>query len=89
MKLRMNITAPEPIYTAYFINASTLCICMRISPIVANHRIGKHIRTTMVTNYNKIIVRVAFYAVSVLSEDSLWVCLCIPSFSISPAEAVA
>jgi hypothetical protein len=52
---------------------------MCIPPIVARQRISKHIPATMNTRNNRrIIGRVVFYTVRVVSKESLWTCLCIP-----------
>jgi hypothetical protein len=40
-KLGMHIMLPEPIWTAYYINASRQSVCMCIPPIVARQRLGK------------------------------------------------
>jgi hypothetical protein len=54
-------------------------ISMCIPPSVARQRLGKHVPAAKNTRKNKIIVgRVIFYAVRVLSKESLWVRLCIP-----------
>jgi hypothetical protein len=48
------------------------------SSFFATQRLGKHVRVPTNTRKNRIIVgRTIFYAVRVLSKESLWVCLCI------------
>jgi hypothetical protein len=47
--------------------------------IVARQRLGEHVpAATNTRNNRRIVGRVIFYAVRVLSKKSLWVCLCIP-----------
>jgi hypothetical protein len=41
MKLGMHIMAPEPIWTAYFINASHQFVCLYV--YVARQRLGKNV----------------------------------------------
>jgi hypothetical protein len=84
MKLGVYIMAPESISTAYFIiNPSiSLCVCMRILPIIARQQLGKHIPTATNTLNNRIIVGcTVFCAVCIISKESLWECLCIPLLS--------
>jgi hypothetical protein len=49
-----------------------------IPPFYAKQRLGRHLPTAKNTSYNtRIVGRLIFYAVFVLSKGSLWVCLCI------------
>jgi hypothetical protein len=49
---------------------------MCISLIVGKQRLGKHVPAAINTRNNTIIVgRVAFYAVRLVSKESLWVCV--------------
>jgi hypothetical protein len=51
---------------------------MCIPLIVARQQLGKHVPTATNTRKNRRIVgRVILYAIRVLSEESMWVCLCI------------
>jgi hypothetical protein len=67
----MDIMASDPIITAYFINISRQpCICMRIPPIVARQRPGKHVsEATNSPNNRKIDGLVIFYEARVLSKE--------------------
>jgi hypothetical protein len=57
----------------------TLCVYMCSPPIIARQRLCKHVPATTNTRSNrKIVGRIIFYAIRVLSTESLWVCLCIP-----------
>jgi hypothetical protein len=67
MKLYMYIMAPEPVRTAYFINASQQVLYLCI-PIVARQRLSTHV--SMVTNTDN--------SRKVTECVCLWVCLCIP-----------
>jgi hypothetical protein len=80
MKLGMCVMAPEPIPTAYFIKPSHQCVCLCVYPlIVARQRLGKHVPAAKNTRNNRIIVGgVVFCTVRIVSNESLWVCLCIP-----------
>jgi hypothetical protein len=64
MILGICIIAPEPISTAYFVNASHQSVCLCCG--------------NEYTRNNRIIGRVIFCAVRVVSKESLWVRLCIP-----------
>jgi hypothetical protein len=92
MKLGMYeyIMAPESISTAYFINPSHQCVFLHVyPPIVARQWLDKHVPAAMNThNKSRIVERVVFYTVRVVSKESLLVGLCIPSFSIWTFEAV-
>jgi hypothetical protein len=68
MKLGMYIMAPEPISTAYFINSSNLSVC--VSPVVARQRLRKNVTEVTNTRNNRIVGRVIFCAVRVLSKES-------------------
>jgi hypothetical protein len=71
------IMTPEPISTAYFINPSHPRVSVCVPSIVARQRLGKHVSVETTTRNNRRIVeRVIFYAIRVLSKESLWVCLC-------------
>jgi hypothetical protein len=70
MKLGIYIIAPEPIS----IPSISLFVCICIPLIVARQRLGNHVLAATNTRKNiKIIRRVIFYAVHVLSKESLWV----------------
>jgi hypothetical protein len=76
MKPGTYITAPEPITTAYFTNPSHQSVCLYVYPslIFARQRLGKHVPTATNTHKNRRIVRrVIFCTVFVLSKESLWV----------------
>jgi hypothetical protein len=95
----MYIMATEPISTAYFINLPSvyMCVCVSllsllgngsikcIPPNVARQRLGNHVTAaTNTCNNRQIVGRIIFYAVRVISKESLCVCLCIPpSFSMT------
>jgi hypothetical protein len=50
-----------------------------IPPFSARQRLGKHVPAAKNTSNNiRIVKRVISYAVRVLSQESLWVCPCIP-----------
>jgi hypothetical protein len=68
----------------------SVCVSVCESPhIVTRQRLGKCVPAVRNTRNNRRIVRrVVFYTVHVVSTESLWVCLCIPNFSICTAEAV-
>jgi hypothetical protein len=71
MKLGMHIMAPQPTLTVYFINPSHQSICLCVyDPIVARQRLRKkHYRGNEYTrNYRRIVGRVYFYAVRVISR---------------------
>jgi hypothetical protein len=93
IKFDMHIMAPEPISTAYFINPSRQSVsgCVSIlslqgnglikfiPPFSTTQRLGKHFPVATNTRcYMRIVGRVIFYAVRVLSKKSLWNYLCIP-----------
>jgi hypothetical protein len=80
IKLGMCIMAPEPSWTAYFINLLiSLCVCMCIPPIAARQRFGRHVPMAINTrNKGRFVGDVVFCTVRVVSQESLWVCLCIP-----------
>jgi hypothetical protein len=73
-KRRMNITAPTPISTAYFIN-SCKSVCLHAYPLtVARHRLGNHVSVaTNICKNRKTVRHVVFYTVRVPSKESLWV----------------
>jgi hypothetical protein len=77
MKMCIYIMAPEPISTACFINPPiSLCVCMWIPPFIVRQRLGKHVlAATNICNNRKNVWCVTFYAVRILSNESLWVCL--------------
>jgi hypothetical protein len=53
---------------------------MCVPPFGARQRFGKHVpAATNTRNSRKIVGLVIFYTVRVLSKESVWVCLCIPS----------
>jgi hypothetical protein len=55
------------------------CVCICIPSIVARQRFGKHVHAaTNTSNNRRTVGRFVFYAVRVVSNESLWVCLCIP-----------
>jgi hypothetical protein len=78
--------------TVYFRNPSrqSVCTCIPatvarqrsvkcIPPFGARQRLGKHVQAAKNTrNIRRIIGRVIFYAIRVLSKEGLWVCLHIP-----------
>jgi hypothetical protein len=59
---------------------SLLCngLVKSIPPFGARQRFGIHVRMEMIACNRRIVGHVIFYAVRVLSKESLWVCLCIP-----------
>jgi hypothetical protein len=78
MKLGMCIMATESIAAAHFINASHLSVCLYLypPPFGDRQRLGKHVPAAVNTRNNrKIVGRVNFYAVRVLSKESQRVCL--------------
>jgi hypothetical protein len=79
MKLGMYIMAHKPISTMYFINPSHQSVCLYVYPtIVARQRLGKHIpAATNTRNIKKLVGRIVFCAVRVLSKET--VCLCVLS----------
>jgi hypothetical protein len=67
----MYIMAPEPISTAYFINPSNQCVCLYVyPPVVVRQRFLKNVTEVTNTRNNRIVGRVTFYAVRVLSKES-------------------
>jgi hypothetical protein len=72
MKLGMYIMTPEPISKAYFINPSHESVCLQVHLlIVARQRLGKNFAVAMNTQATiKIVGRVVFYAVRVVSEET-------------------
>jgi hypothetical protein len=87
MKLRTNNMASDPISTAYFIDPSQQSVCLYVyHPVVARHRLGKHVPTTLVSRNNRIFGRVAFYAVLIVSDESLWVCCVSPVLVYLPPK---
>jgi hypothetical protein len=58
----------------------SVCVSVCVFPlIVARQRLCKHVpATTNTRNNRRIIGRVVFYAIRVVSKESLWVCLSIP-----------
>jgi hypothetical protein len=78
MKLGMYIMAPEPISTAYFIDASHQSVRLYVYAD-GNVSVKTLPRQRIHTHASRIIVgRVLFCAVRVVSKESLWICLCIP-----------
>jgi hypothetical protein len=73
--------ASEPISTAYFINSSHQSVFICVFPrIVVRQRLGRHVPVTKNTRNNiRVVGGVVSYKVRVISKESLWVCLCIPS----------
>jgi hypothetical protein len=66
--------ASEPISATYFINPSHQSVCLYVYPlIVARQRFGKHVPVTTNTPNNRRIVGGIFYAVRVVSKESLLV----------------
>jgi hypothetical protein len=69
----INFWMPELIFTKlriYIMASERSCLCMCIS-------LGNgSVRTLRL--YRRIVARVVFFAVSVVSKESMWVCLCIP-----------
>jgi hypothetical protein len=71
-------------------NPSHQCVCVFllsllgkgsvkcIPPFVARQRLDKHVPAATNTDSRRIVGRITFYAVRVLSKVSLWVCLYIP-----------
>jgi hypothetical protein len=49
-----------------------------VSPNVAKQRLGRHVPAATNTHNRRLVGGVVFYAVRVLSKESLGVCLCIP-----------
>jgi hypothetical protein len=72
--------APELISTVYFINPSRQCVCVCILPTVARKWLCKQFPASANTRSNRRTVRcIVFYAVCVISKESLWVFLHTPS----------
>jgi hypothetical protein len=74
MKLGMYNMATEPIITAYFINPSHQSVCLCVyPPIVARQRLGKKksYRGNEYACKSIIVRRVVFYAVPVVSKETL------------------
>jgi hypothetical protein len=70
MKLGMYIMALEPLSMTYFINFSHQSVCLYV--YVARQRFGKNVTTEKIQDNNRRIVgRVVFYAVRVVSKESL------------------
>jgi hypothetical protein len=90
MELVMYIMAPEPISTACFINPFHQSVCLYVYPhVVARQGLGKHVPAeTNTRNGCRTVGRVVFCTVRVVWKASLWVCLCIPNFSLCTAAAV-
>jgi hypothetical protein len=76
----MYIMAPQPIATAYPINTlhQPVCVCVYIS-IVARQRLS--INVTAARNNRGILRRIVFYAVRVVSKESMRLVLPITSYS--------
>jgi hypothetical protein len=74
MKLGMYIMATEPISTMYFINPSHQSVGFPVyPPIVTRQWLGKHVpaaTNTRTHNNRRIVGRVVFYAVRVVSKES-------------------
>jgi hypothetical protein len=89
MKLDTYIMPTDPISTVYFINSSHQSVCLYMSlqgngsvkfipPFNVRQRLGKHVpRATNSHNGKRIVGRLTFYTVRVLTKESLWVSLCI------------
>jgi hypothetical protein len=88
IKPGMNIIAPEPISTTSFINPSHQSACLYVYPSLlgngsvkcipsfgAGQRLGKHFPAATNTHYNGIVGRVIFYAIRVLSKETLGLCV--------------
>jgi hypothetical protein len=76
MKIGMYIMAPEPIWTAYFANAShqSVCMCMLLGNGSGNlYRCNEY-----TSKIEELLDTFVFSAVRVLSKESLCLCLCIP-----------
>jgi hypothetical protein len=83
----MYIIELEPISMAYFINPSHQSVCLCVyPPIIAMQRFGKHAPASTNTRNRRNVGRVVFYTVRVVSNESLWVRLCIPNFSPATAK---
>jgi hypothetical protein len=80
MKLGTYIMASEPISSTYFKNSSHQSVCLYVYPPLALPGNGSGIClasryiATIICN-NRIVERVVFYAVLVVSNESLWICL--------------
>jgi hypothetical protein len=73
--------ARESIWMAYFINTSHQSVCLYV--YVARQLLGKTLfRQRIKRNNRRIDWRVVFYAVRVLSKESLWICLKITLLSL-------
>jgi hypothetical protein len=70
----------EPISTACFINPSHQSMCLFVYPtIFARQRLRKHVPAATNTRNNRRIIRgVVLYWIRIVSNECLWVCLCIP-----------
>jgi hypothetical protein len=68
MKPGMYIMASEPIWTAYFINTSHQSICLYVYVARLGYRCNEY-----TTNNRRIVGCVVFYAIHVVSKESLWV----------------
>jgi hypothetical protein len=67
----MYIMTPEPISTACFLNPSHQSVCLySYPPIVARQRLAKDVTAATATHATRIVERVVFYAVHVLSNES-------------------
>jgi hypothetical protein len=79
-KVRMYIRTPEPISTAYFINPSHQSVCLYVYPPIVARQTTWYTRSrgNEYIKQRRIVRRVVFCGVHVVSKESLWVCLCIP-----------
>jgi hypothetical protein len=84
MKLDMYIMALQPISTVYFINCCHQFVCLYVyapQSLLGNGSIYTFPRQRVHETKKNCWTR-AFYAVLVVSKESLWICLCIPAKSI-------
>jgi hypothetical protein len=75
MKFGMYIMPLDPITNPY-----QQSVCLMSIPLsrLGNGSVKLHFGIEYTRNNERIIGRVVFFAVHVVSEESLWVCLCIP-----------
>jgi hypothetical protein len=79
MEFSMYLMAPEPISMAYFLNPSHQCVCLYVyPPIIARQRLDMQFPKEKTRNNRRIVQCIVFDAARVVSDKSLWVCLCIP-----------
>jgi hypothetical protein len=78
---RINFWMPEPIFVILGVyimapESVSLCVCMCIRPIVARQRLRNRVSAvTNTCNSRRIVGRVIFCAIRVLSKESVRVCL--------------